>query len=267
MHRAILLLLMIALAGSKALGHGFDLHVVLTPDGPKIQGVNNGNPSGEDRLFIEYWLDSPPDDYRLQHGGVIKSSGFAGETTLSLRFLGALWYSNGGPAEIVGGSESVAGLSFDDSFNEIGNVTISGLTPGGSTMSVTGLDDHSTFWSLTPFPVAAGSYGFAYQVIGHQQNGPVLEEFVPSDPLVVVLSTPGFSSGSGGTVEQSRQEIYDAIIAAVPEPSTWLLAVSGLASLGGIALRRCPRSRIGSLMPGCEPSPASRGRDRRCRRP
>jgi hypothetical protein len=232
--------LIIALSSVRAFGHGFDLSVISTPGGPKLVGINNGDPTGEDRLFAEYWLASAPDDYLAIHGGVIMTSGFAGNVSLSLRFFGPLWYSDGGPATIVGGSESVAGTSFDG-LDPIGNVTIDGSSPPGEIMDVTGLSDHSIGWTLTPFPVAAGSYGFGYQATGSQQSGDVTQEFLASDFLVVVLSTPGFTGSANGTVAQSRQEIYNAIL-NVPEPSTIVLAGVGAAGLAALSLSRRQRS-------------------------
>lgn len=234
-------LLSLALTGisSTAWGHGFSISTVSTATGNKLVGVNNGTPTGRDDLFADSWSSSV-NRYTATHGGIGVIGGFTGTPNLNIEMLGLLWYSDGSsavptrmglPAQDI----EVDGISFNG-VNQIGNVNIDGNGPDLSTMAVTGLSTHSIGWVLTPNPVPDGSYGFAYRVIGSRMIGTETEQLIASDPLVVVLSTPGFGGTNATIVNQARDAIY-AAATAVPEPSSIALA---LLATGGaaIAMRR-----------------------------
>ena len=249
MHKAALCALLFVALSSELFGHGFDVTVQSTPQGLQLFAINNGEPTGQDRMFAEYWFDSAPDDYKSIHGGIIKAGGFNGTVSLDIEFLSPLWFSDGSEAEIVSQGESILGTSFDG-FDTLGSVTINATSASPGTFPVTGLSDHSLGWSLRPYPVAAGSYGFAYRVTGSQQNGAGTQTFLPSLPVVVVLSSPGFFGSGGFSVEDSRDELYDTLVGGGNNPP---LAPNQWARPGGGAYHAAS-NWVDSPSPGIVPN-------------
>jgi hypothetical protein len=207
----------INLSATLAWGHGFDLRNV----GGTITAENNDPPYQFPNLF-GHALDvanATLSRNQADHGSIDADRPGSGFTipgdTLQMELLGPLWFSDGGLATLAPAGVVLSG----DQKVTNANRTISAAGPVGGPLTLAATSSHEMIWSL-PFGTPEGAYGLSYRITGNAAGGAA---FTPSVPLVLVLTTPGFT----GDVAAAERSIYAA---TVPEPGTLVLAASaGLA--------------------------------------
>jgi hypothetical protein len=205
---AHLVVLIALLAMSQAaFGHGFGL----SQNGDTI-AAESEVPTISPHLFVEVLDAFNSTTMFTDHGGVEADAGSGFNVppdTLSVEFLGPLWYSSGGAAQRAPAGMTLNATSYD-SFGAVmgspANLTGSSNNPGS--FPVVGNDDHSIGWILSGSSIPSGAYGFGYRVTGLIGGNP-LTPFEPSVPLVVVFSTPDFTGGSLGNAQAA---IFNAVL-------------------------------------------------------
>jgi len=219
-----LIIVAVLLSGPARLAqaHGFNL----THVGGVITAENNDPPYLDAHLF-GHPLDIPNAALgrnQTDHGSIDADTPGSGFTipgdVLRMELVGPLWYSTGGAAV-----PASAGVVLSAEQKVTGEMrTISSLGPSGGPLTLAATSAHEMIWSL-PFGSPEGAYGISYRIIG---NGVTGQPFTPSDPLVLVLTTPNFTADPA----QAEQAIFAA---AVPEPSSLVLIACALV-LGAIVM-------------------------------
>ena len=166
---------------------------------------------------------------QTDHGGIDADTPGSGFTipgdVLRMELLGPLWYSTGGPAVTAPAGVTLTAEQKVTSAMR----TITSTGPVGSPLTLAATSSHEMIWSL-PLGTADGAYGLSYRITGTSAGG---QPFTPSDPLVVVFATPGFT----GDVTAAEQAIMTA---AVPEPSSLALFVFALLAVALVRRRFRP---------------------------
>jgi hypothetical protein len=190
-------LLLLALA-RPTFGHGF----ILTWPDDQIEGTSQV-PSISPHLFAEQWTPFDPTVMFADHGGVQTASGLS-PAGGSIEFLGPLWYSSGSTAARATAGIQVTAQSFDSFGEQLGNtITLTGASTSPGSFPVAGNDAHSIGWILSGASLPAGVYGFSYRATGFG------DDELPSVPLVVALSTSGFS---GTALADAQRAVLNAAL-------------------------------------------------------
>jgi hypothetical protein len=211
-----LLTFIAALTPTVLFAHGFSLRNV----GNAILAENNDPPYWNAHVF-----GHPLDIANVQlnrnqtdHGSIDADTPGSGFTipgdVLQMELLGQLWYSNG-----LGAAAAAPGVVLTAT-QKVTNATstISSTGPVGGLFTLAAASAHEMIWSL-PLNAPEGAYGVSYRIKGNSAGG---QPFVASDPLVLVLTTPGFTADPLA----AEQAIYAS---AVPEPTTLgLIGAAGL---------------------------------------
>jgi hypothetical protein len=190
-------LLLIALTRT-TFGHGF----ILSWPGDRIEAASQV-PGISPHMFAEQWTPFNPTFLFADHGGVQVASG-SNPTGGSIEFLGPLWYSDGSTAVRATSAIQVTGESYDSFGEQLGEtITLTGTSNSPGSFPVAGDDAHSIGWILSGGSLPAGVYGFSYRAIGFG------DDELPSVPLVVALSTPGFS---GMALADAQRAVLNAAL-------------------------------------------------------
>ena len=168
-----------------ALGHGFEL----TLDGNQIDAASEV-PTISSHLFVETLTLGSPTQLFTDHGGVEAGAGFSiPPDSLSVEFLGPLWYSTGGSAHHAADGLNLNATSFDSQQAILGSVNITGSSAKPGSFPIAGDDDHSIGWILSGATIPAGAYGFTYRVTGFK-DGDETKPFAPAFHSSLCLIRP-----------------------------------------------------------------------------
>ncbi len=270
-------LLAVALAASaeQLSAHGFELLVYSDSNGNlSVQEKSNqpildqdGVTPGPNNLFLDNFFiqtsGSNAGDMGTYEGGPQIVGPSSPWSNASFTIVSPLYYSDGTGTAAVPASAGTY-LNFFDRYpdNSDGNhpgasagdfnLTGSAAT-GGFGISLT--DFHEVEKDLILAPGSTqnnGEYGFAFDVTIPFGNG----QTIPVGPLVDVFGTGtspdpdnpgGFSNAPDAQQDIATQQVYNAVMEAVPEPSTIVLVLAAAAVFGLVWLRRGVTPQIETL--------------------
>jgi hypothetical protein len=227
----LILPLVLIVAGEAAFGHGFQLSLA----GNKLVGTGDDFLDGKTtstNTYTSNWTALTSGSVYVKGAGGVQPSDTGGLSVasgdkFSLEFLGPLLFSSGGsavPAAV--GVDLVPNSYVSTTYttpNLIDSSTLNGSLTLPDLLDVSGNTSHSIQYVLSAANVPAGVYGFSFRVQG--RNDVTGAQYLPSDPLVVLLNTSDFTDPT--TVTAARA----AVLSAVPEPSGLFIGAIGFAAI------------------------------------
>ncbi len=235
-------ILVLLVCAQAAFGHGFQLSLSdnkIVGTGDDFLGGTTTNPS----TYSSGWTSVTPGTlYNKGAGGVQPSAtgglSLANGDTFSLEFFGPLMFSSGGAATPVAAGVSMAANSYVSTTytapNLIDTLNLDGTFSVPDFLDVSGNTSHSIQWVLTESldqqSIPPGVYGFAYRVYG--SNSVSHNIYDSSTPMVVLLNTPDFTDATSVIAARA------AVLSAVPEPNSLILASTGLMISAGLIWQR-----------------------------
>jgi autotransporter-associated beta strand protein len=260
-------------SAERLLAHGFALYEMVNGS-DNVTGVTvvsnqpvldqDGVTPGPDNLFLDNFFiqtsGSNDGDMGTYEGGPQIVGGSVGWSGAYFTIVSPLFYSDGTGTAAV---PAVPGtwLNFFDRYPNnsdglhpgasAGNFNLTGsAATGGFAISL--YDFHEVEKDLVLSPASSqtyGEYGYAFDVTIPFDGGSTYT----IGPLVNVFGTGtkpdpdnpgGFSNATDAQQDAATQQVYDAVMAAAPEPSTAGLAAAGAVVFGLAGLRRLkPRRR------------------------
>jgi len=232
--RFFLAALLVAAPAAIAHGHGFSLSL---SNNTLIGSSGAANP----HLFFAD-LELIAGHLESDHGGP-GSTLFGNGKELGFDVFTPLYYSTGDGNPAVLADPNVS-LEIAGTFGTISVDASSALTPG---YKITGNTSHEFTWSLLGTSIPEGVYGIGYRVRGNPVGG---SAYAPTELLAVTYFTPGFFPGNdpldpGSPLAVANAAIYAAATNPVPEPSSMVLGMLGLAALATYGSRRRHRRTAG----------------------
>ena len=242
--RFCILVLALLLAGQTAWGHGFSM--VLSADGSSMTPTSEAPLVVGGQTYNNVFFDQfggGPDPVQTFEGFAFATFSFGGLSNpqFSFNLISPLMYSNGtaavpasvdpsNPGHLSGQPDSSTSLQIYD--RDIGSPTItlygnSSTVPG---FPVTANDPHELEKTLIQFSGNQGDgvYGFAFDFVVKYDLPGGGTGTVSSGPLWDLFNTPNFANNATFDVQNAAAL---AIYTSVPEPSTFVLALGGLAAL------------------------------------